>query len=219
MPCSGLYDLNVLIMHKHMDELGPAERKDGEGGAGAVRASPSPSSPSCEADDDKDLTKQQQQRVIGDDDDDDEGTRQPYKCTFCRRGFPTAQALGGHMNVHRRHRGRPAAVSAGAAAGSSSAASVYDYDSTTSTSTPLLAFAQQATTTRPAAGGVAALHAQRKPHELLPLFGRGDCCAAGRGSGAATGGDVREDRYFAIDEEGDGGEELDLELRLGGAGS
>ncbi|CAD6248941.1 unnamed protein product [Miscanthus lutarioriparius] len=199
-------------------ELGP-ERKDHE--AAGARASPSSLSPSSEADGDKDLPKQQQ-RAIGDDDDDDddEGTRQPYKCTFCRRGFPTAQALGGHMNVHRRHRGRPA-VSAGAAVGSS-AASVYYYDqqpcsTMTTSTTPVLAFTQQATT-RPAAGGVAALHAQRKPHELLPLFGRGDCCAAVRGSGAAAE-DVREDRYFAIAEEGDGGEELDLELRLGGAGS
>ncbi|KAM0931632.1 hypothetical protein ACQ4PT_000235 [Festuca glaucescens] len=40
------------------------------------------------------------------DDSDDEGTRQPYNCTFCRRGFPTAQALGGHMNIHRKDRGR-----------------------------------------------------------------------------------------------------------------
>ena len=88
-------------------ELGP-ERKDDEGAA--ARASPSSSSPSCEADDDKDLPKQQQRAIGGggdDDDDDDEGTRQPYKCTFCRRGFPTAQALGGHMNIHRRDRAKP----------------------------------------------------------------------------------------------------------------
>ncbi|KAK1620853.1 hypothetical protein QYE76_026370 [Lolium multiflorum] len=45
-----------------------------------------------------------QQRL--NDDSDDEGTRQPYNCTFCRRGFPTAQALGGHMNIHRKDRGR-----------------------------------------------------------------------------------------------------------------
>ncbi|KAL3645588.1 hypothetical protein CASFOL_010768 [Castilleja foliolosa] len=29
-----------------------------------------------------------------------------YKCTFCRRDFRSAQALGGHMNVHRRERAR-----------------------------------------------------------------------------------------------------------------
>jgi hypothetical protein len=40
----------------------------------------------------------------------EEGTRQPYNCTFCRRGFPTAQALGGHMNIHRKDRGRASTV-------------------------------------------------------------------------------------------------------------
>ncbi|GJU72249.1 transcriptional regulator TAC1-like protein [Tanacetum coccineum] len=29
-----------------------------------------------------------------------------YTCTFCKRGFPNAQALGGHMNVHRKDRAR-----------------------------------------------------------------------------------------------------------------
>lgn len=25
-----------------------------------------------------------------------------YDCTFCKRGFTNAQALGGHMNIHRK---------------------------------------------------------------------------------------------------------------------
>ncbi|MED6196627.1 hypothetical protein PIB30_049271 [Stylosanthes scabra] len=29
-----------------------------------------------------------------------------YTCTFCNRHFTSAQALGGHMNVHRRDRAR-----------------------------------------------------------------------------------------------------------------
>lgn len=29
-----------------------------------------------------------------------------YTCTFCRRVFRSAQALGGHMNIHRRERAR-----------------------------------------------------------------------------------------------------------------
>lgn len=29
-----------------------------------------------------------------------------YYCTFCKREFKSAQALGGHMNVHRRDRAR-----------------------------------------------------------------------------------------------------------------
>ncbi|XP_019190712.1 PREDICTED: uncharacterized protein LOC109185185 [Ipomoea nil] len=39
-----------------------------------------------------------------------------YPCTFCRREFRSAQALGGHMNVHRRERARlqlPTTTSAG----------------------------------------------------------------------------------------------------------
>ncbi|KAL2336571.1 hypothetical protein Fmac_011017 [Flemingia macrophylla] len=29
-----------------------------------------------------------------------------YSCSFCRRGFSNAQALGGHMNIHRRDRAK-----------------------------------------------------------------------------------------------------------------
>lgn len=29
-----------------------------------------------------------------------------YKCSFCQRGFSNAQALGGHMNIHRKDRAR-----------------------------------------------------------------------------------------------------------------
>lgn len=32
-----------------------------------------------------------------------------YTCNFCRREFRSAQALGGHMNVHRRDRASPRA--------------------------------------------------------------------------------------------------------------
>ncbi|KAK1426991.1 hypothetical protein QVD17_15673 [Tagetes erecta] len=36
----------------------------------------------------------------------DQETRSSYTCTFCKRGFSNAQALGGHMNVHRKDRAR-----------------------------------------------------------------------------------------------------------------
>ncbi|KAL5561848.1 hypothetical protein UlMin_031595 [Ulmus minor] len=29
-----------------------------------------------------------------------------YECVFCKRGFTTAQALGGHMNIHRKERAK-----------------------------------------------------------------------------------------------------------------
>ncbi|KAM7262937.1 hypothetical protein ACFE04_000620 [Oxalis oulophora] len=29
-----------------------------------------------------------------------------YACSFCKRGFSNAQALGGHMNIHRRDRAK-----------------------------------------------------------------------------------------------------------------
>ncbi|XP_050238726.1 zinc finger protein 10-like [Mercurialis annua] len=34
-----------------------------------------------------------------------------YECVFCKRGFTTAQALGGHMNIHRKDRAKPRASS------------------------------------------------------------------------------------------------------------
>lgn len=44
--------------------------------------------------------------------DDEEEEEQPqsqarsYDCTFCKRGFSNAQALGGHMNLHRKDRAK-----------------------------------------------------------------------------------------------------------------
>ncbi|KAJ1409411.1 Zinc finger C2H2-type [Sesbania bispinosa] len=34
------------------------------------------------------------------------GTKRCYECTFCKRGFTNAQALGGHMNIHRKDRAK-----------------------------------------------------------------------------------------------------------------
>ncbi|CAN0926536.1 Transcriptional regulator TAC1 [Linum grandiflorum] len=38
----------------------------------------------------------------------DQATRDPksYTCAFCKRGFSNAQALGGHMNIHRKDRAK-----------------------------------------------------------------------------------------------------------------
>lgn len=35
------------------------------------------------------------------------GPGRSYECVFCKRGFTTAQALGGHMNIHRKDRPKP----------------------------------------------------------------------------------------------------------------
>ncbi|XP_019180219.1 PREDICTED: transcriptional regulator TAC1-like [Ipomoea nil] len=34
--------------------------------------------------------------------DENAGVGRSYECTFCKRGFTNAQALGGHMNIHRK---------------------------------------------------------------------------------------------------------------------
>ncbi|XP_055811655.1 transcriptional regulator TAC1-like [Solanum dulcamara] len=34
-----------------------------------------------------------------------------YRCSFCKRGFSNAQALGGHMNIHRKDRAKLREVS------------------------------------------------------------------------------------------------------------
>ncbi|KAI0531499.1 hypothetical protein KFK09_001055 [Dendrobium nobile] len=43
-----------------------------------------------------------------------------YECNFCKRGFLNAQALGGHMNIHRRNRANKAMMKPG---------STYNYQS------------------------------------------------------------------------------------------
>ncbi|KAF7152799.1 hypothetical protein RHSIM_Rhsim01G0231800 [Rhododendron simsii] len=34
------------------------------------------------------------------------GQVRSYECTFCKRGFSNAQALGGHMNIHRKDKAK-----------------------------------------------------------------------------------------------------------------
>lgn len=50
------------------------------------------------------------QSSMEDEDEDDEVVRawppRSYSCSFCNREFRSAQALGGHMNVHRRDRAK-----------------------------------------------------------------------------------------------------------------
>ncbi|GMI73865.1 telomerase activator1 [Hibiscus trionum] len=55
----------------------------------------------------RDSTDKSEQSI----DDTHTGSRS-YGCLFCKRGFTTAQALGGHMNIHRKDRAkiRPSSV-------------------------------------------------------------------------------------------------------------
>ncbi|CAI9118263.1 OLC1v1019801C1 [Oldenlandia corymbosa var. corymbosa] len=38
--------------------------------------------------------------------DDNAGIGRSYECTYCKRGFTNAQALGGHMNIHRKDKAK-----------------------------------------------------------------------------------------------------------------
>ncbi|XVF11033.1 hypothetical protein REPUB_Repub07fG0234500 [Reevesia pubescens] len=83
-----------------------------------------------------------------------------YTCTFCRREFRSAQALGGHMNVHRRDRARLHQTqhgSAGALIDPSSSSS-----STTSSSTLLLPTREFATN-----GGLCLLYQLPSPNGVF----------------------------------------------------
>lgn len=42
-----------------------------------------------------DQQEQEQEYYMG-------GVGRSYECVFCKGGFNTAQALGGHMNIHRK---------------------------------------------------------------------------------------------------------------------
>ncbi|OWM68137.1 transcriptional regulator TAC1-like [Punica granatum] len=43
-------------------------------------------------------------------------SKRSYECVFCKQGFTNAQALGGHMNIHRKDRARAKQVVAGPSA-------------------------------------------------------------------------------------------------------
>ncbi|KZV37608.1 hypothetical protein F511_41885 [Dorcoceras hygrometricum] len=40
--------------------------------------------------------------------DENTGVGRSYECNFCKRGFTNAQALGGHMNIHRKDKAKVA---------------------------------------------------------------------------------------------------------------
>ncbi|CAN6240690.1 unnamed protein product [Urochloa humidicola] len=139
-----------------------------------------------------------------DDDDGLGGTWPPrsYTCAFCRREFRSAQALGGHMNVHRRDR----AKMRGGHHGSGAAAAAH---------AQLVAAAAPATDETPHAAAAATKYAV-----LYPIL---DSNAAG--AVLIPSGDVLLSAPVALapahdrcdvsdDEEEADGKDVDLELRL-----
>ncbi|WOG94443.1 hypothetical protein DCAR_0313739 [Daucus carota subsp. sativus] len=53
-----------------------------------------------------DIVNQRRMVWSGSDGQEEIGEVRSYKCNFCERGFSNAQALGGHMNIHRKDRAR-----------------------------------------------------------------------------------------------------------------
>ncbi|KAL1804016.1 hypothetical protein DCAR_0935705 [Daucus carota subsp. sativus] len=56
-----------------------------------------------------------------------------YECTFCKRGFTNAQALGGHMNIHRKDKAKSKPKS-GAIQTSNSKSTAHDFDQVSNSS-------------------------------------------------------------------------------------
>ncbi|XP_062227297.1 zinc finger protein 11-like [Phragmites australis] len=108
-----------------------------------------------------------------------------YTCGYCRREFWSAQALGGHMNVHRRDRARLRQCCS-ASAYTSSLRPLPNLNFSPTTSEPVVYRFFSATTSATAAATKAAF-------EVNLELGIGVC---------SGGGDIEEDG-------------LDLELRLG----
>jgi hypothetical protein len=139
------------------------------------------------------------------DDDDGLGGAWPprsYTCAFCRREFRSAQALGGHMNVHRRDRAKMRGGNHGAAAAAAQA--------------QLVAAAAAATDEAPHAATAATKYAV-----LYPILDSNNA----PGAVLIPSGDLllsapvalapAHDRcHVSDDEEEEGDKDVDLELRL-----
>ncbi|WOL04767.1 hypothetical protein Cni_G13489 [Canna indica] len=128
-----------------------------------------------------------------------------FDCTFCKRGFSNAQALGGHMNMHRKDKAKlkqpswgcqfPFDVSENNAAGA-----VISYSSpvVVNTKRPRQVYGSQAESS---VCIPVSWPCRISAEEELPLFGER----------ASWGGDEEEIKMGHGEEEA----ELDLELRLG----
>ncbi|KAG6393398.1 hypothetical protein SASPL_147639 [Salvia splendens] len=53
-----------------------------------------------------DAPKLDEAKAKDENEDEDAGVGRSYDCSFCKRGFTNAQALGGHMNIHRKDKAK-----------------------------------------------------------------------------------------------------------------
>ncbi|KAJ8465957.1 hypothetical protein OPV22_028509 [Ensete ventricosum] len=134
-----------------------------------------------------------------------------YDCMFCRRGFTTAQALGGHMNIHRRDRARTRVSGKKDGQGSGSGGASYDPNVDYQRSYPPVSrpvsFVSTSSSGREVASPPAADRSlQTRPSEPTRSSGEGGLLPQMHDRTVKNRGEKEEDDEM---------EELDLELRLG----
>ncbi|XP_010940761.1 uncharacterized protein [Elaeis guineensis] len=153
--------------------------------------------------------------------DGDARARRFYGCIFCKRGFSTPQALGGHMNIHRKDRARmrPTAISSATeepGEGSERCGSQYLIPSHQSSYPPFseslrnyaMYFPASASSNREVKLPSDEDDHSRRPQELS-LFGE-ELHPDLKSRGGDEAVEYREERKMDGEEK-----ELDLELRLG----
>ncbi|XP_038692139.1 transcriptional regulator SUPERMAN-like [Tripterygium wilfordii] len=164
--------------------------------------------------------------------DDYTGIGRSYECVFCKRGFTTAQALGGHMNIHRKDRAKNRPVSSNSVAIPSLSSKVGDGEGTLIRSSyyPIQSYQPHHYSSIPShqvqtnfqaffpeiSWGLRSSHAHlhndgddslvQYPYQYLNLFGEDPCRSLSLNIGSSGAYDNKSKR---------GEDELDLELRLG----
>ncbi|CAN4098141.1 unnamed protein product [Withania somnifera] len=144
-----------------------------------------------------------------------DGIGRLYECVFCKRGFNTAQALGGHMNIHRKDkvtRNKPSITTHNLLSSSSSikhktnnsllsGANLRGYHVAEAQSSYVTYFPASASTSTNAS------HDDHHSIQCLHLFGD----EWGLQFGTAAAHDVIQ----TMEKKGTQEDDLDLELRLG----